>query len=85
MLKKILKTSLRSIARRVPWGAREALLQGLCERSGNERALAYLARSLGYSALMADGEYGVIQGCCDGKWQLPSSFLLSMFNGLSGD
>ena len=60
----------RRLAAISPGFVREALLQGLCEKNP-ERVIAYSARHLGYAAVMAQGEYGLIQGSSFDEVLLP--------------
>lgn len=52
---------LGSMARSLPWGAREAVFASLCERRGPFASLSDLAQQLGVETFVVPGKYGRMQ------------------------
>lgn len=60
-LKSIGRKALRTAVMRLPWGAREAIFDGLLHRLGPYEMFARTIPHLGYTGLLADGEFGLMQ------------------------
>lgn len=72
MLKQLSKNLLTAGAAKLPWGAREALLQALSDRVGPSEMYSRAATALGIRTWMASGEYGLIQSSGADGVVLPS-------------
>ncbi len=71
-MKSAAKTLLKFAARRLPWGAREAIFEALCERLGPTEALSRIAGQIGITGFSAKGAWGVIQSSAADRAVLPS-------------
>jgi FkbM family methyltransferase len=67
MVKNIGRKALRSAVMRLPWGAREAIFDGLLHRMGPYEVFARAIPHLGYTGLLADGEFGLMQSATNDR------------------
>ncbi|HLI11266.1 MAG TPA: FkbM family methyltransferase [Alphaproteobacteria bacterium] len=64
-MRALAKTMLTEFARRLPPGARRALLEGLAEQGEQYEAFQALGRSLGVADIAVSGRFGLIEGSLD--------------------
>lgn len=60
-MKSFAHSLLARAAASLPWGAREAIFDRLCERKGRYEALSAIARTVNVRTFQVAGDYGVIQ------------------------
>jgi FkbM family methyltransferase len=72
LIKRVAKHLIRSAVPRLPWGARQALLDAFCARpDGAAEVVARLAPQLGITEFGANGDYGLIRGVSSDNLILP--------------
>jgi FkbM family methyltransferase len=67
------RTALRTLVRKLPWGANEAVFEALLARMGPDQMMARVAPQLEHLQLSANGEYGLVQSAVN------DGFLLSAY------
>jgi len=70
MLKSTAKGALRSIARALPWGAKQALLDGIVENIDEFEKFQQIGRVLGVESISVRGANGLVWGSINDKWLL---------------
>ena len=71
MVKTIAKRMLASTVLRLPWGAREAIYDALCDRLGSAEIMARAATRAGIIGISASGRWGTIQSAASDRSILP--------------
>jgi FkbM family methyltransferase len=72
-LKEMTRSTIRSWVRRLPYGARRALIQGLAEgMRDNGFGLAQFAKASGISSVMAHGTSGLVQASALDEFIIPN-------------
>ncbi len=71
MVKTIAKRMLASTVLRLPWGAREAIHDALCDRLGSTETMARAASRAGVTGISAPGRWGTIQSAASDRSILP--------------
>jgi FkbM family methyltransferase len=61
-MKDAAKRFVRHVGKQLPWGIREALLEGICDRMTTAAALGRLASRMGITGVVAEGDCGTIRG-----------------------
>ena len=72
MVKTIAKRVLASTVVRLPWGAREAIYEALCDRLGATETMARAASRAGITGISASGRWGTIQSAANDRAILPT-------------
>ena len=70
MLKSTAKSALQSIARALPWGAKQALLDGMLGSLDQFERFQQIGRVLGVESISVRGANGLVWGSINDKWLL---------------
>lgn len=71
MVKATAKRMLASTVLRMPWGAREAIYEALCDRLGPAETMVRAASRAGIAGISASGRWGTVQSAANDRTILP--------------